>query len=116
MKRTFQLLAALGALAFLTFPAKSYADSDVSLAASMGKFAPNAIELHAGETTTLHLTSTEGVHWLKSDDLGIPMTTIRPGSIATVLVTPKKAGTYVLHCQMFCGPGHADMTITVTVV
>ena len=51
-----------------------------------------------------------------SDDLGIPMTTIRPGSTATILVTPKKAGTYVLRCQMFCGPGHADMTITVTVV
>jgi hypothetical protein len=95
MKRTFQLLAALGALAFLTFPETSYADSDVSLAASMGK---------------------EGVHWLKSDDLGIPMTTIRPGSIATVLVTPKKAGTYVLRCQMFCGPGHENMTITVAVV
>jgi len=78
MKRTFQLLAVLGALAFLTFPAKSYADSDVSLAASMGSFAPNAIELHAGETTTLHLTSTEGVHWLKSDDLGIPMTDDSP--------------------------------------
>jgi cytochrome c oxidase subunit 2 len=116
MKRTFQLLAALALLAFSTFPATSCADSDVSLVASMGKFAPNAIELHAGETTALHLTSSEGVHWLKSDDLGIPMTTIRPGSSTTLVVTPKKAGTYVLHCQMFCGPGHESMTITVTVV
>jgi cytochrome c oxidase subunit II len=62
------------------------------------------------------VTSSEGVHGLQSDELGIPQTTIAPGSVKTITITPKKAGKYVLHCTVFCGNGHADMTLTVTVV
>jgi cytochrome c oxidase subunit 2 len=61
------------------------------------------------------MTTTSGVHGIKSDDLGIPMTTIPNGKVIEVTFTPKKAGTYVLHCQIFCGPGHADMALTIVV-
>ena len=79
------------------------------------KFTPNTITLHTGETTTLRFTSSGGVHGVKSDELGIPLTTITPGNFVTVDVTPKKAGTYVLPCQIMCGAGHADMKLTVVV-
>ena len=91
------------------------AHPSIDIVASNWKFTPNAIELHVGETTTLRLTSSEGVHGLQSDDLGIPQTMLMPGAFKTIDVTPKKAGTYVLHCSIMCGAGHPNMTLTVKV-
>jgi cytochrome c oxidase subunit 2 len=39
-----------------------------------------------------------------------------PGHVKSVTFTPKKAGTFVLHCTIPCGPGHGKMTLTVHVV
>jgi cytochrome c oxidase subunit II len=108
------LLIMLAALAGgLALPAP--ANSTIDIVASNWKFTPNTIQLHAGQATTLRLTSTEGVHGLQSDELGIPLTTISPGSFQSVSVTPKKAGKYVLHCAIMCGAGHPNMTLTVDV-
>jgi heme/copper-type cytochrome/quinol oxidase subunit 2 len=30
-------------------------------------------------------------------------------------VTPSKAGTYVLHCEIVCGEQHDSMALTITV-
>ena len=92
------------------------ANATINIVASDWKFTPNTIELHAGQTATLRLTSSEGIHGLQSDDLGIPQTMIQPGSFKSVEVTPKKPGKYVLHCAVMCGAGHANMTLTVNVV
>jgi cytochrome c oxidase subunit 2 len=89
--------------------------TSVSVVASNFKFTPSTIEMHVGQSTTLRLISS-GVHGLKSDDLGIPQTAMMPGQTTTVIVTPKKAGKYVLHCAIMCGTGHADMTLTVNVL
>jgi cytochrome c oxidase subunit II len=102
-----QLFAASGPVA---------AHPSIDVVASNWKFTPSTIELHVGEATTIRLTSSEGVHGLESSDLGIAQTTITPGNFSTVTVTPKKAGTYVLHCSIMCGAGHADMALTVKVV
>jgi heme/copper-type cytochrome/quinol oxidase subunit 2 len=115
MKLTYHGIS-LALLLIVSLPAPASADTSLNIVASMGKFAPDAIQMHVGENTTLHVTSTEGVHYLKSEELGIPLTTIAPGSVVTVVVAARKTGTYVLHCAMFCGPGHEDMEITVTVV
>jgi cytochrome c oxidase subunit 2 len=79
------------------------------------KFAPDHIVLHAGKRQTLHFTSAGGVHGIASKDLGIPATMIAPGKPVSVSVTPKKAGTYKIPCTIVCGPGHADMALTVEV-
>lgn len=92
------------------------AHSTITVVASNWKFTPSTITLHAGHVTTLRLTSKEGVHGLQSADLDIPQTAIMPGSYKTVDVTPAKPGTYVLHCSIFCGAGHPNMTLTVKVV
>jgi cytochrome c oxidase subunit 2 len=118
MRQMFTIRAVLASIfvaAGLGFlPAAAHPSVDV--VASNWKFAPATIELHVGQTTTLRLTSSEGVHGLKSDELGIPQTTIMPGSWATVQVTPAKAGTYILHCTIVCGAGHPNMALTVHVV
>lgn len=106
---------ALAAMLIAGAMAPAAAHPSIDVAASNWKFTPDAIVLHVGETTQLRLTSTEGVHGIKSDALGIPMTTLTPGKFVIVDVTPKKAGTYVLHCEIICGPGHGKMTLTIKV-
>jgi cytochrome c oxidase subunit 2 len=116
MIRTF---ARVAIFSFLTLAAGSFASAathpSIDVTASNWKFTPDAIVLHAGQTTELRLTSSEGVHGIKSDELGIPLTTVTPGKTITVSVTPKKAGTFILHCAIICGPGHNKMTLTIKV-
>jgi cytochrome c oxidase subunit 2 len=85
----------------------------IDIAASNWKFTPSTITIKVGEPQVLRLTSSEGVHGLQSDDLGIPLTTIVPGKFVEVTATAKKPGTYVLHCAIMCGAGHPNMTLTV---
>jgi cytochrome c oxidase subunit II len=87
----------------------------IDIVASNWKFTPAKISIPLNESTTLRLTSSSGVHGIESEELGIPKTTITPGKFELVTFTPKKAGTYVLHCAVVCGPGHADMTLTIEV-
>ena len=91
------------------------AHPSIDVAASNWKFTPAKITVPVNEETTLRLTSTGGVHGVKSDELGIPDTVISPGKFVDVKFTPKKAGTYVVHCSVVCGPGHPDMALTIVV-
>lgn len=117
MKNVIAGLTILAAVATFCAPGtRALASPTISIVASNWKFTPDTITLHAGEETTLRLTSSQGIHGLESADLGIPLTTISSGSFATVKVTAKKTGKYVLHCAIMCGAGHANMTLTVNVV
>lgn len=94
-------------------PARA-ADS-AAIEASNWKFSQTTIVAHVGVPMTLHVSSAAGMHGLKSDELGIPDTMLMPGKNTTVTFTPKKAGTYQVHCSVPCGPGHAGMAFTVKV-
>ena len=93
----------------------AHAHPTIDIVASNWKFTPATISIKVGEAQELRLTSAEGVHGMKSDELGIPQTLITPGKLVTVSVTPKKAGTYVIPCSVICGAGHPDMKLTVKV-
>ena len=108
-------LAVLAGVAVLAIAAPAFAHPTLDVVASNWKFTPATVEMHVGETTVLHLTSSAGVHGIQSDELGIAQTTIMPGKFVDVSVTPKKAGTYVIHCSIQCGAGHGDMTLTIEV-
>lgn len=105
------LLSALAVAGHL--PVRAHPSIDI--VASNWKFTPNAITVPVGEPTTLRLTSGGGVHGIKSDELGVPDTMILPNKFATVTFTPRKAGTYVVHCSVMCGAGHPNMTLTIKV-
>ncbi|HVS46973.1 MAG TPA: cupredoxin domain-containing protein [Verrucomicrobiae bacterium] len=96
--------------------ATASAHPSIDIVASNWKFVPGTITVPMNEPTTLRLTSTEGVHGIQSSDLGIADTTIMPGKFVTVAFTPKKLGTYQVHCAIFCGAGHAAMMLTIKVV
>lgn len=107
--------AALLSLCAALFPLASAAHPSIDVVASNWKFTPDTITVPAGEPSTLRLTSSEGVHGLKSDELGIPDTTIMPNKFVTVTFTPNAAGTYVVHCSVICGAGHPNMALTIKV-
>jgi cytochrome c oxidase subunit 2 len=112
-----RLLLALAVVGLAFAPSRAVlAHPSIDIVASNWKFTPSTIELHVGQTTTLRLTSSQGVHGIQSDALGIPQTVISPGSFATVEVTPKKAGTYQVRCSIVCGAGHPNMILTVNVL
>ena len=96
-------------------PMTAAAHPTIDIVASNWKFTPDTISIPVDEPTTLRLTSSEGVHGLSSPELGIPDTTIMPNKFVTVTFTPHKAGTYVVHCSVVCGAGHADMKLTIKV-
>jgi cytochrome c oxidase subunit 2 len=104
---------ATGAFAFAANP--SMAHPPTNIVASNWKFTPATVTVRRGAATTFHLTSSSGVHSIKSDELGIAATTISPGKFVDAKFTPKKAGTYKIACGTFCGPGHAGMVLTVIV-
>jgi cytochrome c oxidase subunit II len=99
----------------LSLAAPASAHPTVDIAVSSWKFVPATITIPVGEPTVLRLTSTQGVHGIQSDQLGIPQTTIANGKTVLVTFTPQKAGTYVIHCSVFCGAGHGDMKLTIVV-
>lgn len=92
------------------------AHPSIDIVASNWKFTPSTITVHVNELTTLRVTSRGGVHGIQSDELGISDTTIVPEKFQAVTFTPKKIGTFTVHCSVVCGAGHADMALMVKVV
>lgn len=113
MTRTITALSA--ALAFIYCTGVAQSPSTLEITAVPSTFSPNSIVLHAGETTHLRFVHTDGLHGIESKELGIPATAIESGKTTDVAVTPHTAGTYVIHCQIYCGPNHDSMTLTVKV-
>src|SRR5471030_936124 len=104
-------IAATCAVSVFVFIAPVLAHPTIDVAASNWKFTPATITVSAGEPTTLRLTSTSGTHGIASDDLGISSTIIQPGKFVEVSFTAKTAGTYAVHCSVFCGAGHPNMVL-----
>ena len=47
-------------------------------------------------------------------DLGLRID-VEPGKTAQVRFVPEKAGTFLFHCDIFCGTGHEEMAGTMVV-
>jgi cytochrome c oxidase subunit 2 len=110
-----KLVWLIGIVAALGAPTAAMAHPPIDIAVANWKFTPNKITVTVNEPVTLHFTSTSGVHGVESKDLGIKQTAITPGKPVDVTFTPAKAGTYVIHCSIVCGAGHADMALTIVV-
>jgi cytochrome c oxidase subunit II len=122
MKNSLLALAATTLGLSLSFMAPTVVSAATSAqvititASSEAMFTPSEITVHAGQPVELKLVGKDGVHGIQSAALGIPATTITPGSTKTVTFTPSKAGTYTLHCTIPCGANHAQMAIVIKVV
>ena len=87
----------------------------IEITAKRFQFTPSEITLKRGEPVILRLTSTDRVHGFMSKPLKID-TDIPSDTTKDVAVTPDAAGNFTVICDHYCGTGHGNMKMKVTVV
>ena len=80
----------------------------VHIDAKKFSFSPARIELKKGELVVLELASLDREHGFDVPELDLNAS-IHPGSPTHIPFTPTRAGTFLFHCDVFCGSGHEEM-------
>jgi cytochrome c oxidase subunit II len=104
------VLLSLALLATATSPQERV----VRLTARRFNYSPDTIEVEQGVPVILELTSLDRDHGFTIPDLGLRID-VEPGKTARVRFVPEKAGTFLFHCDIFCGSGHEEMAGTMVV-
>jgi cytochrome c oxidase subunit 2 len=86
----------------------------VEISARRFEFVPNRVELVAGQTVRLRLSSKDVRHGFFQKDLSIDSEFV-PGESTEIDVTAREAGTFTAICDRFCGSGHGGMKMTFVV-
>jgi cytochrome c oxidase subunit 2 len=87
----------------------------IEISAKKFQFTPSEITLKKGEPVILRMTSTDRVHGFMSKPFKID-TDIPPDKTTDVAITPETAGNFTIICDHYCGTGHSNMKMKVTVV
>jgi cytochrome c oxidase subunit 2 len=87
----------------------------IEITAKKFEFSPAQITLKKGEPVILRLASLDRVHGFMSKPLKID-TDIPADKSADIPVTPDTAGDFTVICDHYCGTGHGNMKMKVTVV
>ena len=80
----------------------------VPITAQQWSFSPNSVTLQRGAAVDLELTSNDVHHGFSLPDLGVRADVV-PGKTTTLRIKPDKAGTFLFHCDYYCGSGHEGM-------
>ena len=117
---TMLFAAAAGAALASLAPKTNVARADVNpkvieITAKKFDFTPNEITIKKGEPVILRLTSSDRVHGFMSKPLKVD-TDIASGKTTDIPVTPDSAGDFTVICDHYCGTGHGNMKMKVTVV
>ena len=86
--------------------------ADVPVLAQRFGFTP-ALELRAGHTYRLHLTTADVVHGAALAGREVLLT---PGTVQVITVTPHAGDILALQCGEYCGIGHSRMRADIRVV
>ena len=90
------------------------AERVIAIKARKFTYEPNEIVLKVNEAAILEFTTADVVMGFNAPDFKARATII-PGQTARVRIVPDKTGTFVFHCDVFCGDGHEDMDGTIRV-
>jgi cytochrome c oxidase subunit II len=104
------LAAVTGGVAIRSFAAERV----IPIKAHKFTYEPDEIVLKLNEPAILEFTSADVVMGFNAPDFKVRATII-PGQTARVRIVPDKTGTFVFHCDVFCGDGHEDMDGTIRV-
>ena len=77
-------------------------------------FTPNEIQLEAGDSLQLSVTSKDVIHGLQILNTPVNIEVI-PGEVATTTYTFDKPGVYLVVCNEYCGLGHHLMMAKIIV-
>jgi cytochrome c oxidase subunit 2 len=112
------LLAGVCEIGLVGVPAMIRASDNpkvIEISAKKFEFSPSQITLKKGEPVILRLSSSDRVHGFMSKPLKID-TDIPADKSEDVAVTPDTAGDFTVICDHYCGTGHGNMKMKVTVV
>jgi cytochrome c oxidase subunit 2 len=87
----------------------------IEIKAKQFQFLPSEITLKKGEPVILRLSTEDRTHGFLLKSFKID-TDIPPGKVTDIAVTPTVSGQYVVICDHYCGTGHGNMRMKVTVV
>jgi cytochrome c oxidase subunit II len=87
----------------------------IEIKAKKFAFSPSEITLKKGEPVILRLTTEDRTHGFLLKPLKID-TDITPGKATDIAVTPTASGQYLVICDHYCGTGHGNMHMKLTVV
>ena len=94
---------------------QSRAAAVITITAHRFAYEPNLITVRKGEPVTIELGSSDRLHGFVLAAFGIRLDA-RPDGRTSVTFTPTQAGTFLFHCDVFCGDGHEDMVGHLVVV
>ncbi len=83
--------------------------------AETGGWTPDQINVQAGESILLRLTSDDVVHGFAVGQQAQPSVDVKPGELTDVTLTFERPGKYTYYCTRWCGPNHWRMRGTITV-
>ncbi|HTS20912.1 MAG TPA: cupredoxin domain-containing protein [Casimicrobiaceae bacterium] len=91
------------------------AERVIKIRAYKFSYEPDDIVVKLNEPVVLELSSSDVPMGFNAPDFAVRATLI-PGQTTHVRFVPPRAGTFVFHCDIFCGDGHEDMDGTIKVV
>ena len=87
---------------------RSQAATVITITAHRFAYEPSLITVKKGQPVTIELGSSDRLHGFVLAAFGIRLDAL-PGGTSRVTFTPQQAGTFLFHCDIFCGDGHEDM-------
>lgn len=108
---TAALLAAglaLGTAGGSLLAAAPPAGTVVTITAHRFAYEPDRITVKKGQPVTLEISSSDRLHGFVLAAFGIRLDA-SPDGKSRVTFTPQQTGTFLFHCDVFCGEGHEDM-------
>jgi cytochrome c oxidase subunit 2 len=87
----------------------------IEIKAKKYEFSPSKVTLKNGAPVVLRLSTEDRSHGFLVKPLGVDAD-IKPGQFTDVAITPDAAGEYAVICDHYCGLGHGNMKMTLTVV
>jgi cytochrome c oxidase subunit 2 len=85
------------------------------ITASRFEFQPDRIEVAEGDQVRLTLRSADTTHGIAIPELKVKVKIPKGGATVTAEFVAAKAGTFVIKCSEYCGPGHKQMLGTLVV-
>jgi cytochrome c oxidase subunit 2 len=86
----------------------------VTVLAMRFDFEPEEVVVKKGHPVRLFISTLDRLHGFDQPELGIHAD-VEPGPSTEIRFLPEKAGTFVFHCNIFCGSGHEGMAGRITV-
>ena len=119
MKRAILLLVltsclVLGTTTLRAVPQEPPAPRIVTISAKRFEFTPAQITIQRGQPVTFRVSAEDRAHGFYQKDLGLELD-LSPDRVAEATITPQTAGRFIAICDHFCGSGHGNMKMVITV-